>query len=117
MLTDRDISKAVHDYFNAWNSRDLSVLGATLSSKIVLQDWNVHVSGLQGVLKANGDIFDAFSEVNIAVDELYPCVSKLACACEITVRLNDVAKTELNVLDIIRFDAQLKVVSVRAYKL
>ena len=117
MFTDRDICDAARDYFYAWNSHDLNVLSATLSAKVVLQDWNVHATGLQEVLKANSEIFESFSEVNIVVDELHPCVSKSTCACEITVHLNDATKTELKVLDVIRFDAELKINSVRAYKL
>lgn len=107
----------MYAYFEAWNSHDLNVLSATLGAKVVLQDWNVNVVGAHEVLKANGDIFESFSGVKISVEDLYPCVSKLACACEIKVLLNDVAKSELKVIDVIHFDTELKVTHVRAYKL
>lgn len=89
----------------------------TLSSDVTLQNWNVHVSGLQEVLRANGENFESFGDIKIAVDDLLPCLSKRACTCEITVCLNDEAKTQLKVLDVFRLDALLKVKSVRAYKL
>ena len=117
MSGEQDICEAVRGYFDAWNSRDLSTLSTTLSSDVTLQDWNVNVSGLHDVLRANGEIFESFGGIKIVVDDLLPCLSKLACACEITVCLNDEAKTALKVLDVIRLDAQLKVKSVRAYKL
>ena len=116
-MSESDICSAVREYFEAWNLHDSSALGATLSTDAVLQDWNVCVTGLYEVLKANSDIFQNFPEIRIVVDDLLPCLSKRACACEITVCLNNEAKTELKVLDVIRLDASLKVTSVRAYKL
>lgn len=117
MSSDDDICDAVRGYFDAWNSHDLNALGETLSSDVTLQDWNVRVAGSRDVLKANGDIFESFGNIEIVVDDLLPCASKRACACEITVHLNDGSNTELKVLDVIRLDARLKVQSVRAYKL
>ena len=117
IFTEQDICEAAQAYFEAWNSHDLNFLSATLSAKVALQDWNVNVSGAHKVLKANSDIFESFSGVKISVEDLYPCVSKLACACEIKVLLNDITKSELKVIDVIHFDEELKVTHVRAYKL
>ena len=117
MFRDVDVCDAAQEYFKVWNSHDLKALSAILAAEVVLQDWNVHVSGVRDVLKANGEIFESFSNVKISIVDLYPCVPKLTCACEIRVNLNDIAKTELKVLDVIRFDTELKVISVCAYKL
>lgn len=104
-------------YFTAWNARDISALRLLFSVDVELLDWNSNVSGDDEVTKANARIFDTFPTASIDVVDTLVCVSKRAVTCEFILRLNDAANTKLTVVDVLRFNSESKISSVRAYKL
>ena len=112
-----DLASKIDQYFEAWNSRDLTALRALFDERVELHDWNVRVTGEDDVVKANAGIFDAFPNVCIVVRDTLVCVPKRAVTCEIEVHLKDVEDTKLTVVDVIRFTGANEICSVRAYKM
>ena len=112
-----DLMAKTTAYFTAWNCRDIAALRTLFSTHVELHDWNLRVTGKEEVIKANADIFDAFPNVSIDVVATLACVSKRAVTCEIIVHLNDAANGMLTAVDVLRFDEETEICSVRAYKL
>jgi len=117
MSSEADLLSQTESYFAAWNARDISALRLLFSADVELVDWNLKVSGDDKVTKANANIFDTFPNVLIDIVDALVCISKRAVTCEIIVHLNDEVNTKLNVVDVLRFNDESKISSVRAYKL
>lgn len=117
MSSEADLIAKTAAYFTAWNCHDIAALRTLFSTHIELHDWNVRVTGKEEVIKANADIFDAFPNVSIDIVDTLVCVSKRAVTCEIIVHLNDAANATLIVVDVLRFNKESEISSVRAYKL
>ena len=115
--SEADLIAKTTSYFTAWNCHDITALRTLLSTHIELHDWNLRVTGKEDVIKANVDIFDTFPNVSIDVVDTLACVSKRAVTCEIIVHLNDAANTTLTAVDVLRFNEETEICSVRAYKL
>jgi len=115
--SEADLIAKTTAYFTAWNCHDIAALRTLFSTHIELHDWNLRVTGKEEVIKANADIFDTFPNVSIDVVDTLACVSKRAVTCEIIVHLNDAANGTLTAVDVLRFDEETEICSVRAYKL
>ena len=103
-------------YFDVWNSHDVSSLKNLLAAEATLRDWDVEVAGGDAVAAANAKIFTAEPGIKIEVLTTHMAVHTLTVVCEILVRLNNEKGEVLKVVDIISFDEEGKIVSVRAYK-
>lgn len=128
------LKKNANRYFDVWNSHDVSKLRGLLAAEATLRDWDVEVTGGDAVAAANAKIFAAVPGIKIEVLTTHVAVHTLTAVCEILVRLNnekgeatkwwitkwwkgEVAHAHvLKVVDIITFDEEGKIVSVRAYK-
>ena len=108
-------AELAENYINAFASRDVGALRALFTEDVTLQDWDQSVSGIKAVLAANQVIFDAFS--SIEVDIIHCHESKDTVALELEIRLvNKQQSLILIVADIIEFNFDGKIKSVRAYK-
>ena len=103
-------------YFDVWNSHDVSRLKGLLAAEATLRDWDVEVAGGDAVAAANAKVFAAVPGVKIEVQTIHVSVHTLTAVCEILVRLNNEKGEVLKVVDVISFDEESKIVSVRAYK-
>jgi hypothetical protein len=65
-------------------------------------------------LSANGKIFAAVPNITIVVDKCHVSSDTNTAVAEITVNVNDEAKTTLQVVDIIEFNADGKIKALRA---
>ena len=92
-----------------------------LDENVSLTDWDVAVSGIDAVVEANQGIWKAVPAIRIVVKNVVAGRDSRAfggpvATCEISVELNDDAKTVLTVVDVIDVSNQGKIKSVRAYK-
>ena len=110
------VKKAATRYFEVWNQHDVPGLKSLLTAEATLRDWNVEKSGSEAVAKANAQIFADVPGIKIEVLTVHVSAATRTAACEILVKLNNGKGDELKVVDIISFDAQGKILSVRAYK-
>ena len=109
-----DYAAATAKYFEVWNSKDLGELRKLFADGATLRDWDVEKAGADEVVAANGGIFEAVPAIKIDVLKVHISESTLSTISEIHVV---VSETEtLKVTDIITFDGEGLITSVRAYK-
>jgi hypothetical protein len=103
-------------YFDTWNLHDASRLKGLFAAEATLRDWDVEVAGRDAVVAANAKIFAAVPGIKIEVLTTHVAIHTLTTVCEILVRTNNEKGEVLKVVDVISFDEESKIVSVRAYK-
>ena len=101
-------------YFNAWNAKDSNKLELLLSSDAQLRDWEIDKTGSASVVQANMDIWKRVPGIFIEVLTIHVSNDTRTVCAEIVVKLS--ASESLKVVDVITFDSQNKIASIRAYK-
>ena len=100
-----------HDYLAAYARKDLAAIGAMLSDDAQLRDWNLAVRGKEAVLAETARNFSAAATIDIETLALYTSEDAVAGELRIVVDHHE----ELRVVDVLSFDAQGAIVSIRAY--
>ena len=103
-------------YFETWNLHDVGRLKDLFAAEATLRDWDVEVAGRDAVVAANAKIFAAVPGIKIEVLTTHVAVNTTTVVCEILVRTNNEKGEVRKVVDVISFDEESKIVSVRAYK-
>jgi len=106
------IEKACN-YFEAFSNKDLEKLSELYSDNVSLADWEpLFFDGKKQVLYANKTLFDSVQSVNILVKRIGSNDKNVFA--EIDILINNT--NQLFVVDILEFDEDLKIKSIRAYK-
>ena len=98
-------------YISAFESKNISQLKGLMGPEIRLRDWVLDVNGLEEVLAEIGKIFATYKVINIKPVNLYN--KKNTVISELKIFLDN---ETLDVVDIIEFDDDLKIVDIRAFK-
>ena len=106
------LSELATEYFNAFSSSDILRLEKCLSDDVSLRDWNLDASGIESVLNAYADIFKSLSEVVVDVVNLYEIQPTVVA--ELIITAKEIGS--IKVVDILSFDRNGKIRSIRAYK-
>jgi ketosteroid isomerase-like protein len=104
----------IRHYFNAFASKNLTVLSDLFADDVVLQDWEISAVGKQAVLAANKNIFDSVDSIQVNIINTAENPTATLMFVEIEVIINNDVK--LNVVDIIRFNNVGKIIKISAYK-
>ncbi|MBF0544796.1 MAG: nuclear transport factor 2 family protein [Candidatus Riflebacteria bacterium] len=107
-----NLKNICQDYFVTFSSKNISKLEKLFDSQISLRDWNLNVHGRQKVLEANENIFRDCKSIMVEPLNLIQEGSTVVCELEITI--NNTPK--IFVTDIITFNNDGKILSIRAYK-
>jgi|TARA_B100000700_G_scaffold284846_1_gene338430 ketosteroid isomerase-like protein len=99
-------------YFKTFSNQDLDGLRKLLSEDCYLRDWEVNSKGLDNVIKSNEQIFEAVESVEVRPSKMFQEDNTVACEIEVVINETDT----LLVTDIITFDSENKINSIRAYK-
>ena len=99
-------------YFHAFSSADIVSLRTCLSDDVSLRDWSLHASGIESVLKEYANIFNSLSNIVVNVVNLYEI--KPTVVVELLITANEIGS--IRVVDILSFDDNGKISSIRAYK-
>jgi len=99
------------DYIAAYARKDLAAIGAMLADDVQLRDWNLAVRGKEAALAETARNFAAAATVDIETLALYTSEDAVAGELRIVVDQHE----ELHVVDVLSFDAQGAIVSIRAY--
>jgi hypothetical protein len=102
----------IKNYFQAFSNKNIQELEKLFSSEVVLRDWEISAEGKEEVLKANKNIFDSVDSISAELKELYLDGLVAVCIIEITINKDEFLK----VIDIIKFNDQMKIIEVSAYK-
>tara|TARA_B100000242_G_C42842126_1_gene391100 strand:+ start:187 stop:519 length:333 start_codon:yes stop_codon:yes gene_type:complete len=105
----RNISK---QYFQYFSKKDIESLKNLFDKHVKLRDWEIEANGLDKVLEANKSIFDNLKSIEVTPINLF--VDNYTVIAELDIVINK--KELLKVIDIIDFNENNKIVSVRAFK-
>lgn len=103
------------NYLHAFQNRDIDALAAFLSDSVELRDWEVYAKGKQNVLEANMRIFDSFTSIELDITNLIVMENQAAVEFTLFLRNND-NQIKLLVTDILEFNSDGEITTVRAYR-
>ena len=106
------IKNLTNEYFLAFSNKDLVKIQSMFSQNIVLRDWDVSAQGFEQVSAANQKIFDSVH--TIVVNPINIFLDDHIAIGELEIIINDIEI--IKVVDIIEFNQDLKIVSIKAYK-
>ena len=111
------------EYFEAFNKHDLDELKEMFSEDVSLRDWEISANGVNEVLNANSKIFNSVDSISVTPIMVYEGMDTLLMGplgvegtsiVELEVLIND--KEKLLVIDILEFNSDGKIKSIRAYR-
>ena len=100
-------------YFTAWNTKNAEVLRPFFTDDVTLEDWDIYAEGLEDVLKANQNIFDAVPTIE-AIPMMILADDDNSCA--VGVLKIKLPEQTIDVIDIIKMNASCKITSIKAYR-
>ena len=109
-----DMYRNTVKYFDAFSAMDLPVLEDLYAKNIYLRDWEGTYVGATAVLNANKQLFDNVDALVIRPTLMHCDEDALTVIAEIEIMI--AGAEQLLVADIIEFNSQGKIRSIRAYK-
>jgi hypothetical protein len=109
-----DIKQLTIKYFNAWNNHDLNELTDLFSDSCSLRDWDINVSGKEKVIEANNNIFTSLPNIKADIINIYIDSNSQTTVSELIIELNK--NDKLKVIDVIAFNSNGLIETIRAYK-
>tara|TARA_B100000749_G_scaffold123339_1_gene94411 strand:+ start:351 stop:674 length:324 start_codon:yes stop_codon:yes gene_type:complete len=106
------MEKLIKTYFQAFSNKNIEKLERLFSDEVILKDWEISVEGKKEVLEANKNIFNSVDSISAELNELYLDNLVAVCLIEITINKEEVLK----VIDVIKFNDEMKIIEVSAYK-
>jgi len=106
------MEKLIKTYFQAFSNKNIEKLERLFSDEVILKDWEISVEGKKEVLEANKNIFNSVDSISAELNELYLDNLVAVCLIEITINKEDILK----VIDVIKFNDEMKIIEVSAYK-
>ena len=101
-------------YFEAFSRGDLDALSEFYANNIYLRDWEGTYVGSMAVLNANKALFDNVDALVIRPIALHFDADSHTVAAEIEIMISE--SEPLLVVDVIEFNSQGEILSIRAYK-
>ena len=98
-------------YLKKYEEKDLDSIANLFSEAIILRDWKIRVVGKTDAIRETRKNFEAADTIAIEVLAIYENEDTVAAELKITVDETE----ELYVVDVISFNAQGKIKSIRAY--
>ena len=99
-------------YFKLFSEKNIIELSNLFSNDVVLRDWEVSVNGKESVMTINKNIFDSFKSIDVKPIFMYE--DRNTIISELVIELDNNEK--IYVVDIISFNKQNKIKSIKAYK-
>ena len=114
MFLNRDevLKQIILKYFELFSRKDISPLSELFSNDITLRDWEINESGLENVRNAFLKIFKNVEKLDI--NPLQIEIANNTAFCEIDIIIN--SKELIKVVDIIDFDKNNLIRSIKAFK-
>tara|TARA_B110000014_G_scaffold220048_1_gene175889 strand:+ start:118 stop:441 length:324 start_codon:yes stop_codon:yes gene_type:complete len=102
----------IQNYFQAFSNKNIQEMEGLFSSEVVLRDWEISAKGKEEVLGANKNIFNSVDSISTELNELYIDGLVAVCLIEITINKEEILK----VIDVIKFNDEMKIIEISAYK-
>ncbi|MEM7550777.1 MAG: nuclear transport factor 2 family protein [Bacteroidota bacterium] len=98
-------------YLRKYEEKDLAGIEKLFADDIVLRDWKIRVAGKDHALSETRKNFEAADSIEIEVLSTYENEKTVAAELRITIDKTE----ELNVVDVVTFNSNSKIESIRAY--
>jgi hypothetical protein len=98
-------------YLKLFSDKNIHALSHMFSKNITLRDWKIKAKGLKNVLKENEKIFKSCKSIRVKPIKIFQ--EKKTIIAELHICINK--SKNLLVIDVIEFDKQNKIKSIRAY--
>tara|TARA_B100001146_G_C15919856_1_gene322538 strand:- start:180 stop:503 length:324 start_codon:yes stop_codon:yes gene_type:complete len=102
----------IKTYFQIFSNKDIEGLEKLFSDEVILKDWEIFVEGKKEVVEANRNIFNSVDSISVELNELYLDGLVAVCLIEITINKEEILK----VIDVIKFNEEMEIIEVSAYK-
>ena len=102
------------EYFTAFSEKNIEKLNSMFSEDVSLRDWDIEATGIGSVLKANSNIFSSVETIVVIPTGLYCDREQNTVIAEIEILINGDEKILVN--DVLEFNKEGKIKSIRAYK-
>lgn len=99
-------------YLRKYAEKDLRAMEKLFAENIILRDWKIRVLGIEKALAETQKNFETAESIVIEVLSTYENIDTVAAELKILVDESE----ELNVVDVITFNIDGKIKSIRAYK-
>jgi hypothetical protein len=106
------ISQVALLYLKSFAEKDIGSLEVLFSDTVSLADWDGHLIGKDNIIDFNKKVFASIN--SISIDIVKVAVGQNTVMAELRITLNN--STTLNVVDVIEFDDDNKIQSIKAYK-
>ena len=100
------------NYFKIFSNKDINKLEELFSDQIVLRDWEINAVGKEAVIDANKKIFKNVKKIKVTPLNLDQISNKIVAELEIIINETD----KIYVVDIISFNKEGKIISIKAFK-
>ena len=107
-----DLLDKCNYYFKVFSKKKIDELSELFSDDITLRDWENNTSGKTEVLNVNKKIFNNVESINVVPVNLYKNENKIIAELEIIIN----GKEKILVVDIISFNNDGKIESIKAFK-
>ena len=107
-----DLLDKCNYYFKVFSKKKIDELSELFSDDITLRDWENNASGKSEVLNVNKKIFNNVESINVVPVNLYKNENKIIAELEIIIN----GKEKILVVDIISFNNDGKIKSIKAFK-
>jgi hypothetical protein len=111
-LSSVDLEIKLNTYFDLFSNKDINGLSKLFSEDVKLVDWNISKSGKLEVIEANKKIFNSVDTIKVTPNKFYK--NNNSYAVDISILVNEIEN--LDVIDIISFNKEGKINSIKAYK-
>ena len=107
-----DLLDKCNYYFKVFSKKKIDELSELFSDDITLRDWENNASGKTEVLNVNKKIFNNLESISVVPINLYQNENKIIAELEIIIN----GKEKILVVDIISFNNDGKIKSIKAFK-
>ena len=111
-MNNNELNNLILEYLKAFNSKDLIKLESLFSDNIILKDWERNVDGKIKVVEEIRKIFNSVDSIECKIIKSFFFENIAICVLKITIN----NKETLDVVDIIEFNKENKIISIVAYK-
>lgn len=106
------ISQVALLYLKSFAEKDIGSLEVLFSDTITLADWDGQLIGKENIINFNKKVFSSINKIGIDIVKV--AVGQNTVMAELRITLNNT--TTLNVVDVLEFDDENKIQSIKAYK-
>ena len=103
--------KITKNYFKFFNEKNTIKLASLFANNVVLEDWNINVTGKEKVIRANKKIFDSNPYIKVKIKKVFFSEKNIFAILDIDLN----SKKKLKVIDHITLNKNNLITKIRAY--